>query len=191
MHDIEPFYGWREYYRTENDKASPFYGAEHSEFQYENKIYNYYVHPQWDGFGPETLMMKVIYADYSLGFVVIEFIGEWNDCLHNDVMFLKRDIVDEFSAAGINHFIVIGENVLNFHASDDSYYEEWFDDIKDEGGWIAYLNFREHVVEDMQAANLHHYISMGGNLNDMLWRKLKPAHLFHVVDNLIIKALVG
>jgi len=27
-------------------------------------------------------------------------------------------------------FILIGENVLNFHSSDDCYYEEWFQDVE-------------------------------------------------------------
>ena len=47
---------------------------------------------------------------------------------------------------GIERFILIGENVLNFHASDDCYYEEWFDEVTDADGWIALLNFRQHVV---------------------------------------------
>ena len=41
-------------------------------------------------------------------------------------MFLKRNIIDELVGEGIDKFIMIGENVLNYHASDDSYYEEWF-----------------------------------------------------------------
>ena len=36
----------------------------------------------------------------------------------------------------------IGENVLNFHHSDDAYYEEWFDEVMEDDGWIALLNFR-------------------------------------------------
>ena len=47
---------------------------------------------------------------------------------------------------GINKYILIGENILNFHYSDDSYYEEWFDDNGD-NGWIVLLNFREHVLK--------------------------------------------
>ena len=60
MQDIEPFYNWRELYTSGDDPASPFYGREHSEFEYSSTIYNYYIHPQWDDFGSETLYMKVL-----------------------------------------------------------------------------------------------------------------------------------
>jgi hypothetical protein len=56
-------------------------------------------------------------------------LGEWNDCLQNDVMFLKREVIDPMLQEGINRFVLVCENVLNFHGSDDSYYEEWFEDI--------------------------------------------------------------
>jgi hypothetical protein len=31
--------------------------------------------------GSETLYLKILYADYEAGYVVIEFIGEWNDAI--------------------------------------------------------------------------------------------------------------
>ena len=43
---------------------------------------------------------------------------------------------------------MIGENVLNFHASDDCYYEEWFQEVED--GWIAAVNFRDHVLKELE-----------------------------------------
>ena len=48
---------------------------------------------------------------------------------------------------GIQKFIFIGENVLNFHSSDDCYYEECVEDLED--GWIALVNFHEHVEAEM------------------------------------------
>ncbi len=60
---------------------------------------------------------------------MLEFIGEWNDCLFNDIMLLKREVIDPLTAAGVSKFVLIGENVLNFHHSDDAYYEEWFDEV--------------------------------------------------------------
>ena len=45
-------------------------------------------------------------------------------------MTLKREIIDELTQMSITKFILIGENVLNFHSSDDCYYEEWIDDIE-------------------------------------------------------------
>ena len=80
MHHLEPFYGWTDLYRSENDRSSPFYGREYSEFEFTNKIYNYAIHPQWDSFESPTLLLKVLYANYTKGYAIIELLGEWNDC---------------------------------------------------------------------------------------------------------------
>ena len=122
MQDLEPFYNWRGYYIAAEDPLSPFYGREYSEFEYTNTIYNYYIHPQWDEFGSNTLYLKILFTDYDRGFAIIEFIGEWNDALYNDIMFLKRDLIELMMKEGINKYILIGENVMNFHGSDDCYY---------------------------------------------------------------------
>lgn len=180
MQELEPYYNWREYYTVEEDALSPYFGKEYSEFECIHTVYNYYIHPQWDEFGSATLYHKILYADYQKGFAIIEFIGEWNDCLYNDIMFLKREIIDELTRNGINKFILIGENVLNFHSGDEDYYEEWFDDIED--GWIAAVNFREHVEEEMISGRLDQYILMGAPLNTLNWRKFKPQGLFELIS---------
>ena len=115
MHDIEPFYKWRDDYNSAEDDRSPFYGKEYSEFEFSETIYNFYIHPQWDFFGSPTLYLKIIYVDYDKNFAIIEFIGEWNDCITNDIMFLKREIIELLVAQDINKFILLGENILNFH----------------------------------------------------------------------------
>ena len=142
MQDIEPYYQWRELYVASEDELSPFYGAVYSEFEFSNTVYNYYIHPQWDEFGSNTLYLKVLYADYDRKFAVLEFIGEWNDALYNDIMFLKREVIEPMMDEGIKKFILIGENVLNFHASDDCYYEEWSEDIEDSSVALARLHLR-------------------------------------------------
>ena len=189
MHEIEPYYQWRDYYIASEDKLSPFYGRRYSEMHFTNQIYNYYIHPQWDFFGSSTLYCKVLYAEYESRFVVIELIGEWNDAVHNDIMEMKRGLIDPLIKRGINKFILIGENVLNFHASDDLYYEEWYDDIKEDGGWIVALNFREHVITEMQRVKLHYYLNMGEGFNDFLWRKFKPQNLLVVAEALMLRSL--
>lgn len=178
MHDIEPHYNWRGLYTSEEDERSPFYGREYNEFQYSNHIYDHYIHPQWDEFGSQTLYIKIIYTDYEEGYSIIEMIGEWNDLLYNDIMLLKRDIIETLTAEGISKFILLGENVLNFHTSDDCYYEEWFDEVNESDGWIALVNFRDHVIEDFQSANIDSYLVMGGNINEIDWRTLNP-HVFY------------
>lgn len=187
MQDIEPFYNWRELYIASEDERSPFYGAVYSEFEFTNTVYNYFIHPQWDEFGSNTLYIKILFADYEKHFAVIEFIGEWNDALYNDIMFLKREVVEELEQSGISKFILIGENVLNFHGSDDSYYEEWFDDVGD--GWIAAINFRPHVMWEMQQFNIDSYFVTGGELDDFNWRLSNPYDLFAKVEKVISRRL--
>ena len=189
MQELEPYYFWRELYTAEEDELSPYYGKEYSEFEYSNTIYNYFIHPQWDEFCSTTLYLKIIYTDYTYNFSIIEFIGEWNDCLYNDIMFLKREIIDHLMENGIDKFILIGENILNFHAGDEDYYEEWLDELDE--GWIAAINFREHVEKEMIDGRLDQYILMGQPLNDLPWRKLKPQGLFELVETLFRKRLAA
>ncbi|POY35800.1 hypothetical protein C3K47_13695 [Solitalea longa] len=187
MHDIEPYYNWRDYYIASEDKLSPFYNREYSEFYFDKTVYNYYIHPQWDSFGSNTLYLKVLFADYTRGYCIIELIGEWNDCINNDIMLLKRELLEDIMAERINKFILIGENVLNFHGSDDSYYEEWYQEVED--GWIALVNFREHVIQEMKSHNLDYYLNLGGELDELNWRALKPMQLFKNIDTLMTKRL--
>jgi len=190
MHALEPYYNWRQYYTAEDDPQSPFYGREYSEFEFELSLYDHCIHPQWDDFGSQTLFMKILFADYENGYAILEFIGEWNDCLHNDIMFLKRDIIEQLMGCGIYKFILIGENVLNFHYSDDCYYEEWFEEVQDEDGWIAALNFQPHVTDEFSAANIDSYFLLGGLLSDIAWRTLKPQSLFAKVEAYVSKRLL-
>ena len=187
MHELEPYYRWRDDYIAAEDPRSPFYETVYSEFTYDKQIYNYLIHPQWDFFGSQTLYLKVLFADYEQGYAIIELIGEWNDALHNDIMFLKREILDLMVDEGLNKFILIGENVLNFHSSDDCYYEEWFQEVED--GWIAAINFREHVIDEFKRNNIDYYLNFGGELDQISWRSLKPNQFFKKIEALLTKRL--
>lgn len=182
MHDIEPYYKWRDYYNSESDDRSPFYGRLYNEFQYTQKVYNYFIHPQWDDFGSQTLYAKVTFVDYNEGYAMIELIGEWNDCLHNDVMFLKRELIDYMIKEDIYKYIILCDNVLNFHPSDDSYYEEWYEDVSDEGGWVAFVNTQEHVLKDMEQVRLQNYVNLGMNLIDVSWHGKKAPLLYKEIE---------
>ena len=186
MHDIEPFYNWRHLYVSEEDERSPFYGRVYSEFEYSQTIYNYYIHPQWDEFGSRTLYMKVLLADYDEHYVVIELIGEWNDTIENDIMNIKRDVADKFLSHGIFKFILIAENVLNFHSGDKDYYEEWYEETQDQKGWIACLNMPEQTQYDFRRAKLDRYIELIELDN---WRTYKPFHLFKKIDQQVMNRL--
>lgn len=189
MHLIEPYYNWRLFYTAEDDPKSPFHGRVYSEFEFTTALYDHYIHPQWDEFGTPTLFMKILFVDYDRGFAIFELFGEWNDCLHNDIMFLKRNIADHFMELGVHKFFLIGENVLNFHASDDSYYEEWFEDTADGSGWVALVNFNQHVVDELSAANVDSFLLLGGQLQELNWRTKNPRDFYRIIESQISRRL--
>lgn len=179
MHEIEPFYNWRHIYTAEEDPQSPFYQREYSEFQYSNTVYNYYIHPQWDEFGSRTLYIKLLIVDYELKYAIIEMIGEWNDAIENDIMSLKREIIDKLRNKGIVKFILIAENVLNFHSGDKEYYMEWREEMLDEEGWAVVINITESAQYEFGGKKFDKYISL---LTLDEWRIYKPYHLFRKVE---------
>lgn len=180
MHDIEPYFQWRDAYIASEDRRSPFYGRDYDEFYFTNAIYNYFIHPQWDAFGSSTLYMKILYADYDLHYAIIELIGEWNDCIYNDIMTLRREITDLLQEEGINRFILVCENVLNYHAAEDNaYYEEWYEEVSDREGWVAIVNPLEHVEREMLTYGLQDYVHV---LSGSEWRGRKPRALLKWVE---------
>ena len=54
MHTLEPYYAWRNHYVASNDPPSPFFDRTYSEFEYSTKVYNYFIHPQWDSIHAPT-----------------------------------------------------------------------------------------------------------------------------------------
>jgi len=181
MHDIEPHFLWRDLYVASEDRHSPFFGRQYDEFYFTQKVYNYFIHPQWDAFGSSTLYTKILFADYDEGYAILEFIGEWNDCLYNDIEAMKRHLIDPLIRKGIHRFILVCESVFNFHGDDDSYYEEWWEDIQDEGGWICLLNTEKHVWEEMDATGIHRYVHYGNAYNNVAWRPRRPEFVFRLI----------
>jgi hypothetical protein len=186
MQDIEPFYNWRHLYCAEEDSRSPFFGRTYNEFEFTQTIYNYYIHPQWDEIGSKTLYIKILFAEYDAHFAIIELIGEWNDAIENDIMTLRRDITDKMYKQGIYKFIIIAENVLNFHSSDDSYYEEWIEQLQDDNGWVVIVNMPQQSQYDFKKSRLTNYIAM---LDFTQWRTMKPEFVFQQIDNWMIKQI--
>ena len=187
MHTLEPYYNWLKYYDPATDELSPFFGKQYNYDVYSETIYGYYIDPAWDSIDSETLFIKILYADYQQGYTVIEFIGEWNDAINNDIMTLKRNVIEIMIQAGINKFILIGENIMNFHGSDDSYYEEWFDEVED--GWIAAVSFPDFVQDEQRKYKIDNYINMGGTLQIDQWRAMLPQVFFDFVNGLIQRRL--
>lgn len=188
MHDIEPYYGWEKFYKAEEDPKSPFFNVKYNTSEYSSDIYGYYIHPLWDYIGSETLYIKLLYVDYKTGFAIIEFFGEWNDALNNDIMHLKRNVIDLLVKQGIKRFVQIGENVLGFHPSDDLYYEEWFEDIED--GWIVAIHFRYFVYDDWKKRGIAAYIIYGEFIDIPAWRTWHPQKLYLLINERVNKLLM-
>ena len=167
---------WRDIYRSEDDPYAINYGKEYSELYFTHKIYNYVIHPQWDSFGSETLFYKQLYTDYDSKFVIIELIGEWNDCINNDIMYLKTELIEPLQLAGIENFVLVMENVLNFHGSDTEYYEEWFEETD---GEIYMVNILPQVLDELYTMQIHNYIVFDGPFNEIDWRVLKPEKILN------------
>lgn len=182
MHEIEPYYHWRHLYMAEEDPLSPFFGQTYSEFEFSQTIYNYYIHPQWDEFGSKTLYLKLIFIDYDMSFAIIEMIGEWNDAIENDIMTLKREILEKLMDQGVYKFIIIGENVFNFHNGDRDYYEELYEELADENGWAVMINMHQAAQHDFLQKKLNRYIELMEIEN---WRTYKPEDFFLLIDKKI------
>jgi len=101
-------------------------------------------------------------------------------------MALKRDVVDHMIREGIRKFVLIGENVLNFHSSDNLYYEEWRDDVADDGGWIVMLDLPIQSQHDFFKARINYYVEL---LNYPIWRTVQPQYLFAAIDNMMLRRL--
>ncbi len=187
MHNLEPFYNWRELYVASEDERSPFFGRQNSEIWYEHVIYNHYIHPQWDYFGSQTLYLKLLFVQYQQQYCIIELFGEWNDVLYNDIMFLYRNVIEELMEQGIKYFILIGENVFDFHSDTDDYFAEWFDNLDD--GWIIGINFRHHVKQEFKEANIDQYLIFGGEFDELPWRSLFPEQLYGRLNDWVTKQL--
>jgi hypothetical protein len=188
MHDIEPYSNWRHIYVAEEDERSPFRGRRYSEFEFTQTVYNYFIHPQWDDFGSSTLYLKILMADYEERYAIIELLGEWNDAIGNDIMTLRREVTDKLESAGISKFILIAENVLNFHSSDDSYYEDWYENVRDEEGWLVLINLPPQSQQDFIKTHLDRYIEL---LEIPDWRIYKPIHLYRLIENQLRNRLTG
>ncbi len=185
MHSIEPYFKWRNQYIASEDKLSPFFGAVYDEFKFTNKIYNYFIHPQWDSIGSPTLYAKLIFVAYEQEVAIIELIGEWNDLINNDIMWLKNELLNPLLSNGVRRFVLMCDNVLNFHGEDDCYYEEWWDDIKEEDGWVAILNTREHVEDEMKKVGIQYYLHFGDKFADIEWQGTTPIPLIQSIDALV------
>ena len=100
-------------------------------------------------------------------------------------MILKRNVFEVLIGQGIDKFILIGENVLNFHESDDCYYEEWFEEVLDQDGYIVLLNFRDHVLQEFKNGGIEQYFLTGDGFKKVNWRTENPNKIADMLDQFV------
>ncbi len=179
MQQLEPYHRWRDQYTSEEDVRSPLFGREINERDY-NVVYNYVLHPYWDNFGSHTLFLKILYADYRRHCCIIEMIGEWNDAIENDISILWKEILEPILEQGISKFILLAENVLNFHSSDTDYYQQWYEEVSDRDGWIVCLNMPESSQYDFRKLKLNYYVEL---MEMPDWRKYRPEMVYKIIND--------
>jgi hypothetical protein len=187
LHDIEPFYGWLDLYHHEEDSRSPFQKVEHNKLYFDRSVNRIPAHPLWDHIGSESLLVKILFADYHEGYAVIELFGEWNDLFENDYKLLAENCLTYLVDEGINRFILICENVFNAYLESDDYYEAMHEELDD--GWICLLRPRARVLEEMEEYQIAPYFFHSQLLDEMNWRGMKPAALFAAVRGRMPKLL--
>ena len=187
MHDVEPYFQWRHLYIAAEDPRSLFFGRTYSEFEFSQTVYNYYIHPQWDEFGSKNLFIKILMVDYEQQYAIIEMIGEWNDAIENDIMELKREVLDLLMHEGIFKFIFIGEHIYNFHNGDRDYYDELYEELADENGWAVMVNLHPAAQYDFLQKKLNRYIEL---MEIAPWRTYKPEDFFQLIDQKITQRLI-
>ncbi len=181
LRDIEPFFGWLAEYSHDQDNRSPFHEVEHNLFEYDRRIYNIPAHPFWDDFGSESLLVKILYADYREGFAILELFGEWNDLFDNDFKLLAENCLTYLIDHGIRQFILICENVFHGYFQSDDYYQALQDELED--GWICAIRLREELQEEMVRYGINGYVFWSPYLDDVVWRKTKPQQLYRFVTS--------
>ncbi|MEL6255990.1 MAG: hypothetical protein AAFR87_28555 [Bacteroidota bacterium] len=187
LRDIEPFYGWLELYNHEKDQNSPFHAIEHNLFYFDRSVNSIPAHPLWDDIGSESLLVKILFANYQEGYAIIELFGEWNDLFDNDYRLLAENCLSYLIDNGINKFILICENVFHIYLEEDDYYRAVEDELED--GWIFALRLRKELKEEMRAYGISQYLYWSDKTDALNWRTLKPNQLYEAIYSLLHKLL--
>lgn len=187
LYEVEPYYGWLPFYSHDKDPFSPYHKVEHNLFYLDRTMNNIPVHPLWDTIGSESLLVKILFADYQTGYAVVELFGEWNDLFENDYKLLAERCLTYLIDQGIQRFIFICENVFHIYLESDDYYEALQEEL--EGGWISLIRPRDRVLEEMQDYQIDHYFYHSPILDEVPWRKLKPFQLYAMVEARMGKVL--
>lgn len=181
LRHIEPFYGWLHYYSHEKDQRSPFHEVEHNLFEFDRSVNHIPAHPLWDDFGSESLLVKILFADYQKHYAILELFGEWNDLYDNDFKLLAENCLSILIEEGINQIILICENVFHGYFESDDYYDALQEELED--GWMVAIRLREELQNEMIDFGINQYFFWSPLLDEAPWRTIKPPVLYKLVSS--------
>ena len=107
---------------------------------------------------------------------------------------LKKSFGDKAVLNDINLTLKKGENLVTIarrlRLSEYMILErnsniKWYDDVKDDGGWICVINSYDHVLKEMEKYRLYYYMKMGQQYNEMTWRAQKPDFIVQAIEELM------
>jgi hypothetical protein len=181
--EVEPFYGWLHLYAAHRDPHSPFYNEAAIDPDKDMRyIYTFEAHPLWDHIHSESLLVKMLYADYNRGFCILQLLGEWNDLFENDFKLLYEQVLAPMLYQGVSRFIFLCENVFNVYLDQDDYYELLQEALEDTGGWLCLLRARQHVLNEFAAYGIDQYLYWNPEFDELRWRKMKPWQLYELIE---------
>jgi hypothetical protein len=62
------------------------------------------------------------------------------------ITYKPHRVNNRFTILCINRYIFIGDNIFNFHDSDDCIYQEWIDEVED--NWFVFVTLEESHAKE-------------------------------------------
>ena len=110
------------------------------------------------------------------------------EIMYSQILFptVFQSLNKSLPAEGIIKFILIAENVFNFHSGDKDYYEELYEELSEEEGWAVLINFHPAAQHDFLLRKLNRYVEL---MDISAWSTYKPEHFFQFIDQKLSQRL--
>ena len=136
---------------------------------------------------PRSIFFGRTYSEFEFSQTVYNYYihPQWDE-FGSKTLYLKILYTDYDAKFAIIEFILIAENVFNFHSGDKDYYEELYEELSDEDGWAVLVNFHPAAQHDFLLRKLNRYIEL---MEISAWRTYKPEHFFQFIDQKLSQRL--
>ena len=123
--------------------------------------------------------VRAVLLTYMLPLIAALAVGWWMDRKKSAAKYEAYHRKAEF----VWKMILMGNSPYKPGDNHPPSIEEWYEDIREEGGWIAFINFRDHVLKEMKQVHLQNFVLCGEQFSDVNWRSVKPFHFHHLVES--------